>query len=359
MAGLVAAARLAELGADPVLLERGDRPGGSMLLSSGVVWRYRSYEAFRAECPGGDPALQRVIHARLDDALRWLRAAGAPVSADSTGNPRTVGVRFDPAGIVAALATRVRPRLGRDVVGDERPLVLATGGYAARLARERGLPLRAAPWSDGSGIEAALARGGGLAGDPSEFYGRLQPAPPAVVAPVDFVRAAQLYGALAHAVDVEGRPFFAGEPRWDETDLALAVARLPGARAWLVVDGDALRRSTGGRTVADRVVVAEELGGEVRRAAEPVGLGLGPLASPKLRTPPFTAVLVRPGVTHTYAGLAVDAAARVLGAGGRPLGGLYAAGADVGDVFTGGYASGLAAALVLGLVAAESAAAAL
>ena len=36
---------------------------------------------------------------------------------------------------------------------------------------------------------------------------------------------------------------------------------------------------------------------------------------------------------------------------------LYAAGVDVGGVATGGYASGLAQALVLGLVAAESAAA--
>ena len=33
---------------------------------------------------------------------------------------------------------------------------------------------------------------------------------------------------------------------------------------------------------------------------------------------------------------------------------LYAAGADVGGISTGGYASGLAAALVLGLTAAES-----
>ena len=47
MAGLAAAARARELGAEPVVLEKGDRPGGSMLLSSGVIWRYRSLEAFR------------------------------------------------------------------------------------------------------------------------------------------------------------------------------------------------------------------------------------------------------------------------------------------------------------------------
>ena len=41
---------------------------------------------------------------------------------------------------------------------------------------------------------------------------------------------------------------------------------------------------------------------------------------------------------------------------GVPIEGLYAVGADVGGISTGGYASGLAAALVLGRAAAESAA---
>ena len=49
MAGLAAAARARELGADVVVHEKGDRPGGSMRLSSCVVWRYREWETFRAE----------------------------------------------------------------------------------------------------------------------------------------------------------------------------------------------------------------------------------------------------------------------------------------------------------------------
>ena len=72
MAGLCAAARAHELGVTPTVLEKGDRPGGSMSLSSGVVWRYRSLDDFRRECPGGDPRLQRLIVERLDDALDWL-----------------------------------------------------------------------------------------------------------------------------------------------------------------------------------------------------------------------------------------------------------------------------------------------
>ena len=59
MAGLVAAARARELGAAPAVLEKGDRAGGSMLLSSGVIWRHRTLDDFRAECPDGDPVLQR------------------------------------------------------------------------------------------------------------------------------------------------------------------------------------------------------------------------------------------------------------------------------------------------------------
>jgi len=48
MAGLVCAARLRELGRDVRVLEKGTRPGGSMLLSSCVVWRHLEWDDFRA-----------------------------------------------------------------------------------------------------------------------------------------------------------------------------------------------------------------------------------------------------------------------------------------------------------------------
>ncbi|HEY2073375.1 MAG TPA: FAD-dependent oxidoreductase, partial [Gaiellaceae bacterium] len=60
MAGLVAAVRAREHGLDPVVIEKGTRAGGSMLLSSGVVWRHLEWDDFRAECPGGNEALQRL-----------------------------------------------------------------------------------------------------------------------------------------------------------------------------------------------------------------------------------------------------------------------------------------------------------
>jgi succinate dehydrogenase/fumarate reductase flavoprotein subunit len=68
------------------------------------------------------------------------------------------------------------------------------------------------------------------------------------------------------------------------------------------------------------------------------------------------AVEVAPTITHTIGGLAVDEGCRVLRrSDGRPLPGLYAAGVEVGGVSAGGYTSGLAAAVVFGRVAAESA----
>ena len=155
MAGLVAAARLRELGADVRVHEKGDRPGGSMLLSSGVVWRYRDFEEFRRRCPGGDEALQRLVWERLDEALDWLPVAGEPYDA----NPLTIGRRFDPGALTDALAARSAtsgtatppPRRGR--------VIVATGGYPVRLARERGLLVRSNPWSEGDGIALALERG--------------------------------------------------------------------------------------------------------------------------------------------------------------------------------------------------------
>ena len=103
MAGLVAAARLRELGHEPRVVEKGTRAGGSMLLSSGVVWRHLEWERFRAECPGGDELLQRLIWERLDDSLRWLESLGAEPVWRDTENPLTTGRRYDPRALTRLL----------------------------------------------------------------------------------------------------------------------------------------------------------------------------------------------------------------------------------------------------------------
>jgi len=347
MAGLVAAARARELGTAPVVFEKGDRLGGSMLLSSGVVWRHRSLEAFREECPEGDATLQARVVEELDGALDWLESLGAPVVTRETGNPRTVGRRFDTRGLTDALVRASgEVRLREPFRGAQ---ILATGGFAARLAGQRGLLLRANPWSEGDGLAYALERGADLSSGMDEFYGRNLPA---AVPEELYVDAAQLYGSRALVLDGDGFEFFAGEPAWSETDLVQATARLPDGAAWYVIDDRTLRHQVRDRTVADLVALARKAGGDVRPAGE-LPFELPP--SPKLVEPPFLAVRVLASVTHTIGGLRIDDAARVLREDGTPVGGLYAAGADAGGIFTGGYGSGLAAALVFGRIAAETA----
>jgi fumarate reductase flavoprotein subunit len=345
MAGLCAAARARELGARPLVYEKGDRPGGSMLLSSCVIWRYRTFKDFRAECPGGDPILQRLVFERVDEGIAWLESLGAPVVEHETGNPRTIGKRFDPRGLTEALvrAAGSDVRLGEPVpAGVEPPLLLATGGFqgspelvAGYVRPAAPLRLRANPWSAGDGLRVGFARGGAVTAGMDEFYGRNMPDAPFTEA--EFVPLAQLYGRYARVYNAWGEEFFGREVSWSETDLVQATARQPGARAWYVLDGEAREQRVRGRTVADMVALAPT-------AIPPEELPFPAPAGAKV------AVRVAPGITHTIGGLRVDDRARVVG-----VDGLFAAGADVGGISTGGYASGLAAALVLGRIAAESA----
>lgn len=335
MAGLVAAARARELGANVRVLEKGTRPGGSMLLSSCVPWRHLEWEAFRAECPDGDERLQRLVWEGFDDAIAWLERTTRvePVWRD-TNNPSTTGRRYDPVALTDAFVASIgHDRLSLSAADDggrhshHSPLLLATGGFPVRLARERGLIVRSNPWSEGDGLAHARTRGAALAGDLDEFYGRALPAPPARIREQDYVALSQLYGGRARVVNEWGEGFFPGPPAWHENDLAQAIARQPGGTAWFVL--------------ADpndpKVEAARASGGTV------------------LKENGVVRVHVAVGVTHTMGGLRVDEHARVLREDSTPIPGLFAAGVDVGGIANGGYASGLAQALVLGLVAAEAA----
>jgi NAD(P)-binding Rossmann-like domain/FAD binding domain len=321
MAGLVAAARLRQLGHEPRVLEKGTRAGGSMLLSSCVVWRHLEWGRFRAECPGGDEPLQRLIWERLDESLGWLQALGAEPIWRDTENPLTTGRRYDPRALTTLLIeaagdVELETPLPDDAEG---PLLLATGGFPGRLAHECGLLLRANPWSKGDGLDFALARGASTTAGLDEFYGRVMPAPPARIREQDFVPLAQLYGREARVFTEDWREITPPAVAWHENDLA----RLVGPRAWYVV-----------AEPNERIEAARAAGATLEERE-------GGLA-----------IHVAAAVTHTIGGLQVDADARVTG-----VNGLWAAGVDVGGVATGGYASGLAQALVLGLAAAESIAA--
>jgi fumarate reductase flavoprotein subunit len=381
MAGLVAAAEARRLGARPAVFEKLDRPGGSMRLSSGVVWRHRELDRFKAECPGGDPELQRLLFERLDADLAWLESLGAPVVERETGNPLTTGVRFDPEGLTEALvaaaggvasggargaasaasgaalpaafgaAARGAPagapspasaRAGVHLASllrelpDRMPVVLATGGFAAdpALVREHvtseadHLLLRAAPGSTGDGLRLGLAAAADLGPGLDQVYARAMPAPPARVEPADFVRLSQLYARHAAVTNERGERHETAT--WSEIDTAQWMARQPRARAWFRVPRAALGERVRDRTVGEMVEAAETAGAPVRREPEHV------------------MVETVAGITTTLGGLRVDRAARA-----AP--GVFACGADAGGIATGGYASGLAAALVFGRIAARAA----
>jgi succinate dehydrogenase/fumarate reductase flavoprotein subunit len=352
MAGLSAAAEARRLGATALVLEKLERPGGSMRLSSGVVWRHRDLEGFRDECPDGDERLQRRLFERLDADIAWLESLGAPVVERETGNPLTSGTRFDPEGLTKALVeaaggiaragappeTAVGVRLGEPLrePPDGVPLILATGGFGASrgLLREHVTPeadhafLRAAPGSTGDGLRIGLGAGGSASAGLDQVYARAMPAPPAVIAERDLVRLSQLYARHADVTNERGEPY---ETRtWSETDVAQWQLRQPRARAWFTVRAERLGEAVRERTVAEMVEAAEAAGAPVRRGEDDV------------------TVETVAGVTTTLGGLAIDEHARAA----RDL---FACGADAGGIATGGYASGLAAALVFGRIAARAA----
>jgi succinate dehydrogenase/fumarate reductase flavoprotein subunit len=154
------------------------------------------------------------------------------------------------------------------------------------------------------------------------------PAPPARVDPSEFVALSQLYARHAEVTNERGERFETAT--WSEVDTATWMARQPRARAWFRVPEPALGERVRERSVGEMVAAAEAAGAPVRR--EPGSVTVETVA----------------GVTTTLGGLAIDGQARAAE-------GVFACGADAGGIATGGYASGLAAALVFGRIAARAA----
>jgi succinate dehydrogenase/fumarate reductase flavoprotein subunit len=302
LAGLVASLRAAELGARVTLFEKGNRLGGSFIYSSGYVWSYKDLQIFRQEAPGGDATLQNLILEQLETGLGWLEDHGVHALTRETGNPLTVGARFDPERTVTILADQVSASSGRILLGtalddliedpqgrvggvrvasgEERrvegadAVILASGGFAGNPNRVKhhiiqgpgNMLLRAHPWSTGDGFLAAL-RAGALASEGlDEFYGRNLPAPPARFSSEEFVEVSQLYGRYAVAINQNGERYADEAADWSETALVRATAHQPGLRAWYVLDGSGLRERVRDLTVEDMVEAARRAGGNVLRA---------------------------------------------------------------------------------------------
>jgi len=303
LAGLTAALRAAELGARVTLLEKGDRPGGSFVYSSGYIWSYVDLPTFRREAPGGDSVLQRLILEHLGSCLTWLEGEGGRLHSRETGNPLTFGARFDPEKTASALverldasggelltdtafealldddAGRVTGVLVRSAGGlrdyDAGAVILASGGFAGDpelvgrhiVGGPGRMRVRAHPRSTGEGFRAALRKGALASAGLDEFYGRNLPASPAKFTPEQFVEVSQLYGRYAVAINGRGERYADEGADWSETALTRATAHQPGLYAWYVLDATGLEGLVRERSVKEMVETARSTGGIVIQAA--------------------------------------------------------------------------------------------
>ncbi len=278
-----------------------------------------------------------------------------------------------------------------------RAVIVATGGFEANLAWLRqcwGPPaenflIRGTPHNDGTMLAALFAHGAKAAGDPKGFHALAIDA-----------RAPKFDGGIVTRVDSlpfgivvnrSGRRFYdEGEDLWPKRYAIWGrlVAEQPEQIAYSVFDAKVMGRFIPPMYPPLRAEsvpkLAEVMGVDVpalvstvaafNRAAGRGGTfrpdvlddcSTAGLTPPKshwaipLDTPPFFAYPLRPGITFTYLGVAVNERAQVLTTGGSPLPHVYAAGECVaGNILTRGYLGGLGLTIgtVVGRIAGREAA---
>jgi succinate dehydrogenase/fumarate reductase flavoprotein subunit len=277
--------------------------------------------------------------------------------------------------------------------------LLATGGYqgdpdlrAERIhPNARTIPLRSNRYSAGDGIRLGQQAGGVWASENPGFYGHLVCSPVRLDNPERFGSLSQYQSDYSIVLNEAGRRF-TDESRGDfySTDMLVFESHARGLLVWdaYVQAEHVVKAFVQGVPPEDKLQVALEHGSlgtrvpelsdlaaavsrwgfdgeraiqtirEYNRHAKESPEGLTPPRANYLRPmdqPPYYALVVEPAITFTHGGLRVDESARVLDAAGRPIPGLLAAGADVGDVYKFGYAGGLALAITFGLRAARTA----
>ncbi|MFB6782688.1 FAD-dependent oxidoreductase [Streptomyces sp. NPDC056352] len=335
----------------------------------------------------------------IQGILTWCREQVIATGGEArTGNPIVELLRDgrEVTGVVA------RDGDGRLVRYDAAAVVLASGGFQGardELSRHIGpnadrLLLRSNPGSVGDGLRLARATGAAGTTAMSTFYGHLIGYPVHRFEPSDFLPYSQYYSSSAVLMNLRGERF-ADETQGDEL-LNQAVTFQPEARGVLIFD-DHVRTTEGteepfpGLGTIDRYNVAVEAGAqhaeamtleelldavatwgidgerlrstltrytEVARAGGGVahGVPVATTARPP-QTGPFYALMVQPSITFTFGGVRTNTDGAVLDYDGRPVPGLFAAGADIGGLSNYGYAGGLAPAYITGRWAGRSAAA--
>lgn len=278
-------------------------------------------------------------------------------------------------------------------------IVLATGGFQGDPALKQmfigdgadSIGVRSNPGSVGDGFRLGTTAGGAASRHLSAFYGHTLPSPLPVDADV-FLRLTLYFSAYGVLVNREGRRFTdeslgdevsnqrlvrqtrqRGVLIWDETvqnQRALAEPYPSG----MVLDRFSEAAAHGARAVeaptleelvdavgewgVDRAALARTLEDYRNAAAGDREVALDaplPERPSPLGTAPFRALEVQPCITIPFGGLRVDGDSRVLDHDGRPIPGLFAAGADAGGTQDLRYVGGIIFGLVFGRRAADAA----
>ncbi|UVJ41376.1 FAD-dependent oxidoreductase [Arthrobacter sp. CJ23] len=333
------------------------------------------------------------IHA----TLAWCRAEIIAAGGQVHTNAPVIELLHDGRRVTGVIAREDGKRLVRY---EAKAVIVATGGFQGardELTRHIGpnadrLMLRSNPGSVGDGLRLARSAGAGGTTAMSTFYGHLLPYPVGRFQAQDYLPYSQYYSGSTVLVNLLGERF-TDETNGDEL-LNQAVTFQPQARGVLIFDEhvrstEAIEEPFPGLGATDRFATAVEAGGFHAVAGslpelldqvaawgidrEALGLSLesytdavasgggvarGIKVSGTARAPqqgPFYALMVQPSITFTFGGVRTNTDGEALDHDGRPIPGLYAAGADIGGLSNYGYAGGLAPGYITGRWAGRSA----
>lgn len=278
MAGLTAAVTALEEGASVTLIEKGSEPGGSAILSGGLLWTFSELKELKESVPDGNPLLQQLVHDNITEGRHWLGSQGATLGEEQPMLGHGRGQAIDPPQAITALAdrfTELGGRLSTETALDRllveqgrvsgvaathsdgssvmlrgNAVVLATGGFQGNpelLTRyvvdsPDHLYLRANGWSTGDAFMAATEVGASVTPGLETFYGHAMTAPPARFGPLEFRDVSQYYGPLAVAINMYGKRFADESAGTGEEYLNQQVARQPEGRAFYIVDQAIMRK---------------------------------------------------------------------------------------------------------------------
>ncbi len=387
------------------------QPGGDASMGQALVENYLEgvawYESLGLQIEEQlDPTpykFARYVHAFRPDSRTFMNDLAASVEAAGGTILTNTGLRSLHIGRDGGVSGAEARGGGRTVEVSAGAVVLATGGFQASpdlRARYFGrwahhVIVRGNAYSTGDGFLAALEAGAGTAGPFGRFYGHMIPAPPAETGVHNFASVKPDFSQFSVFVNLHGQRFddeFLG----DEVTVH-AVVHQPEALCFLVFDERVRKlRATGmGESpgaVDRRMENIRNAGGEILEAPDLESLAdqmfrrWGVVKAPLLNTlhehnaaaaandlsmlsvprsgglqpldsPPFRAIRCLPGATFTYGGARTNERAQILDLAGHPIPGLFAAGADVGGLYTRGYTGGLCLGIAYGRIAGREAAA--